>query len=178
MTRAQLEHIIRAACAICGDDELYIAGSQSILGKHPDAPSELLVSMEADAAPRHYPEREELIEGAIGELSPFHRTFGYYADGIEMDKLSLPQGWTDRVVIIRNRNTNRMSGLCLEPHDCAISKLFAGRDKDMVFIATLLRLRLLRADRLRELLPLVRFGGEKAALSQERLERILREQGL
>ena len=65
MKRAQLEHIIRAACTIADDDELIIIGSQSVLAQFPDAPEELVVSLEADVYPRHHPERAELIEGAI-----------------------------------------------------------------------------------------------------------------
>ena len=38
MKRAQLEHIIRAACTIADDDELVIIGSQSILAQFPDPP--------------------------------------------------------------------------------------------------------------------------------------------
>ena len=52
MTRAQLEHIIRAACTIADDDELVIIGSQAVLAQFSDAPAELLVSIEADVYPR------------------------------------------------------------------------------------------------------------------------------
>lgn len=52
MTRTQLEHIIRAAATIADDDELVIVGSQAILGEHPDAPAEVLVSIEADLFPK------------------------------------------------------------------------------------------------------------------------------
>jgi hypothetical protein len=47
MNRAQLEHLIRAAATIADDDEIVIVGSQSILGQYPDAPADLLESMEA-----------------------------------------------------------------------------------------------------------------------------------
>lgn len=66
--RVDLEHIIRAASVIADVDELIIVGSQSILGTFPNAPKELLVSQEVDLYPKLYPERAELIEGAIGEL--------------------------------------------------------------------------------------------------------------
>ena len=48
MTREQLEHVIRAAAAIAGVQDIVVVGSQSILGMYPDAPKELLVSQEAD----------------------------------------------------------------------------------------------------------------------------------
>lgn len=47
MNRAQLEHAIGAAGAICGDRELYVVGSQSILGPLPGAHPDLLRSMES-----------------------------------------------------------------------------------------------------------------------------------
>jgi hypothetical protein len=70
MTRTQLEHILRAAAAITGADRFVIIGSQSILGQHPDAPSELLASIEADIYSLRSPADTELIDGSIGEASP------------------------------------------------------------------------------------------------------------
>ena len=68
----RLEHVIRAAATISGDSEIVVVGSQAILGRYPDAPAELLVSADADVYPRHHPERSDLVDGAIGELSAFH----------------------------------------------------------------------------------------------------------
>jgi hypothetical protein len=49
--RSELEHVIRAAAAISGDDELIVIGSQAVLGQFPDAPAELCVSIEVDLYP-------------------------------------------------------------------------------------------------------------------------------
>jgi hypothetical protein len=133
MKRAQLEHIIRAACTIADDDELVIVGSQAVLGQFPDAPAELLVSMEADVYPRHHPDRADLIDGAIGELSMFHETFGYYADGVAPNTAVLPEGWEQRLVTIRGPGTAGNTGWALEIHDLVVSKYVAGRDKDRRF---------------------------------------------
>lgn len=134
MKRADLEHIIRAAADIANDDEIVIVGSQAILGRFPDAPADLLVSEEADVHPKNHPERWELIDGSIGELSPFHETFGYYAQGIEPGTAILPAGWESRLVVVSNANTRGARGLCLEPHDLVVSKAIAGRDKDVRFL--------------------------------------------
>lgn len=142
MTREQLEHAIRAAGAISGDRELFVVGSQAILGACPNAHPDLLRSMEADVAPRNHPELESLIEGSIGELSPFHKTFGFYVDGVDMDGIVLPEGWQERLVVIDNPNTNGFRGLCLDPTDLAASKLAAGRPKDFEFVGILLRERI------------------------------------
>jgi hypothetical protein len=53
MTRAELEHAIRAACDVAEDDEVYVFGSQAILGQYPDAPVVLRQSAETDIAPVH-----------------------------------------------------------------------------------------------------------------------------
>ena len=62
MTREQLEHVIRAAAAIADVEDIVVIGSQSVLGPFPDAPAELLISLEADVYPLQYPERGDLIE--------------------------------------------------------------------------------------------------------------------
>ena len=128
MKRRDLEHIIRAACTIADDDELVIVGSQAILGQFPDAPGDLLVSMEADVYPKHFPERADLVDAAIGELSMFHETFGYYADGVGPDTAVLPSGWEDRLIAIRGPGTAGNTGWALEVHDLVVSKYVAARE--------------------------------------------------
>jgi hypothetical protein len=51
MTRRELKHAIRAACDASGDDQVYVVGSQAMLGQYPDAPEALRQSAEADIAP-------------------------------------------------------------------------------------------------------------------------------
>lgn len=135
MNRAELEHVIRACAAISGDDEIVIVGSQAILGQFPDAPPPMLVSNEADVYPRNKPEMADVIDGAIGELSMFHDTFGYYAQGVGPETATLPAGWETRLVPVSNANTRGATGWCLEIHDLVLSKYVAGREKDHEFIA-------------------------------------------
>lgn len=143
MTREELEHAIRAACDIAGDDAVYVFGSQAILGQFPDAPPELRQSMEVDVAPKTRPEMADHIDGSIGELSPFHREFGFYVHGLSIEAATLPPGWQDRVIPVGDEATTVGSiGLCLEAHDLAASKLAAFRDKDRDFVRVLLTERL------------------------------------
>lgn len=139
MTRSELEHVIRAAGAITEDREIVVIGSQAVLGQFPDAPEALRASMEADVFPRNRPERTDLIDGTIGEGSPFHERFGYYAQGVGERTAVLPRGWKTRLVRVENPNTGGIAGLCLEVHDLAISKYVAGREKDLAFTAALAR---------------------------------------
>lgn len=140
MRREQLEHIIRACGAIANVKDIVVVGSQAILAQHADAPAELLVSMEADVFPLNHPELSSQIDGAIGELSLFQQTFGYYAHGVDESTAVLPAGWKDRLTPIRGEATQGVTGWCIETHDLAISKLVAGRDKDKRFVARLLEL--------------------------------------
>ena len=48
MNRSQLEHVLRASGSISGCRELVVIGSQAILGAYPEAPAELLTSLEVD----------------------------------------------------------------------------------------------------------------------------------
>lgn len=146
MKRTELEHILRAAGDIADDDEIIVIGSQSILGQFPDAPAELCVSVEADVYPKNFPTRWDLIDGCIGEGSPFHETFGYYAQGVEEGTATLPKGWKDRLVVVHNNNTRGITGLCLDAHDLAISKYVAGRDKDDRFLRAAVRHHLVKRD--------------------------------
>jgi hypothetical protein len=145
MTRQQLEHLIRASAATVDVRDVVVIGSQSILASFPNPPAELTVSMEADVYPKDAPQRSIVIDGAIGELSLFHETFGYYAHGVDDRTAVLPDGWEQRLVRLRNENTMGATGWCLEPHDLAISKLAAGREKDRRFVEVMLRDHLINA---------------------------------
>ena len=172
MRRPQLEHVIRAAAGITGAPEIVVIGSQAVLGQFPDAPDELLLSVEADVFTFRDPADAELIEGSIGEGSPFHQTFGYYAHGVAEETAVLPTGWKERLVTIRNANTGTGCGLCLEVHDLAVAKLAAGRDKDSSFVAGLLRHKLAEASRIQSRLPQSPLSGERLELALARLKRL------
>ena len=172
MKRADLEHLIRAAADIADDDEIIIVGSQAILGAFPDAPSELLVSTEADVYPKNKPERWELIDGSIGELSPFHDTFGYYAQGVEPGVAILPDGWEKRLVVISNERTRGAKGLCLDAHDLVVSKCIAGREKDQRFLEVAVRSGLVEVDTLRARLRDTRVDDARRRAALDRIEAV------
>lgn len=138
MTRAELEHAIRAACDVTGDTEVVVFGSQAILGQFPDAPAAVRVSVEVDIAPKHFSELVDAVDGALGELSPFHDQWGFYVHGLPIEAATLPPDWELRAVSIRNANTRYNTGWCVEAHDLAASKLVAFREKDRAFVSVLL----------------------------------------
>jgi hypothetical protein len=172
MNRAALEHILRAAAAVADVHDIIVIGSQAVLGQFPDAPDALLASIEADVFPRDAPDKSLLIDGAIGELSVFHQSFGYYAHGVDDTTATLPSGWAERLVPIHNENTGGATGWCLEIHDLALSKLVAGGEKDLAFLRVLLRERMVAPPVLRERLSALSVSPDRLQVLQERLHRV------
>jgi hypothetical protein len=139
VTRDQLEHAIRAACDVAGDTELLIFGSQAILGQYPEAPADLRASVEVDVQPKNVPDAVDLIDGALGEMSLFHATHGFYVHGVSIEAAILPDGWEGRTVPVSHpQGTRGNTGHCVEAHDLGASKLAAFREKDRDFVRILL----------------------------------------
>jgi len=141
MNRTQLEHIIRAASRISGDPEIVVIGSQAVHAQEMNLPPIAYLSEDADVYPRNHPERADDIDIAIGELSTFHETYGYYAHGVSVNTAILPAGWEQRLVRLSSPNTENAVGLCLDVHDLVLSKYVAGREKDAAFNQALIRYR-------------------------------------
>jgi hypothetical protein len=138
MNREQLEHAIRAACDVSGDNEVIIFGSQAILGEYPQAHEELRRSIEVDLTPKNKPEAVDKIDGALGENSMFHQNHGFYVHGLSIEAAKLPEGWENRTVQVQDHMNAKNIGWCIEAHDLATSKLIAFREKDTEFVRRLL----------------------------------------
>ena len=165
MKKQQVDHILRAAGRITGEKQFIIIGSQSLHGKYPDLADEILKSAEVDLIAGKTGARTEWLN-AIGYLSSFHETFGYYADPVDENAATLPKGWKSRLVNLPPGNTEGVKGLCLEPHDLAIAKYAASREKDLILTRELVRRGLLSAERLRTLL-------DQTPVDEQQRERIL-----
>lgn len=139
MTLEQLKHAIRSACIVSGDNEVWIFGSQAILGAFPDAPESLLTSIEVDLQPKNKPESVDDVDGPLGELSLFHETHGFYVHAFPIADITLPEGWETRVIkVVDDIGHQGFVGWCLEPHDLSAGKLAAFRIQDRDFVRTLL----------------------------------------
>ena len=173
--RTELEPLIRAACELNGDDEIIVIGSQAIHASIPEdrLPSETTLSNEADLWPIGAEDESDprvaLIEGALGEDSPFHRTHRVYGDGVDGTTAVLPSGWEGRLIRFESPNTNGKAGLCLERHDLCIAKLVAGRTKDVAFIDSSLRVRRLNDVTLVERLGSLNLTGDRRRAVHARL---------
>jgi len=164
MKKQQLDHILRAAGTITGQKQFVIVGSQALHGKYPDLADAIVMSAEVDLFAPKQPDATELLN-EIGVDSPFHVTYGFYADPVDEATAVLPKGWKGRLVNLPAGDTGGVRALCLEPHDLAISKYAVRRDKDRTFTRELARRGLVDREKL---LALV----EQTPVSAEIKERI------
>lgn len=173
MNKAQLEHILLSAAKVGDDNEIIVIGSQSVLGQFPEASKNpvLSYSMEADLYLKNKLKNTILVEGAIGEGSMFHQTFGYYAQEVGPNTAILPRGWEDRLFpVVVKRDGRTVTGYCLEVHDLAIAKYAAGREKDYIFLAVLINKGMLRKKEL-----ISRVYSTKCIQPQSVIDRIKRD---
>jgi hypothetical protein len=147
MKKREVDHVLRAAGRITGEKQFIIIGSQSLHGKYPDLPDSLVKSFEVDLIASKNIDRTEWLS-VIGVYSPFHESFGYYADPVDHKTATLPKGWKRRLVNLPVGDTEGVQGLCLDPHDLAIAKYVARREKDIVFTRELARRGIVSRDRL------------------------------
>lgn len=153
MRADDLRHVVRAVSQIATDNGareplIVVVGSQAILASYRDTalPDAMTRSMEADVivltSNRDDIDRfATLVDGAIGEASPFHQSYGYYGQGVGPETATVPDGWADRLVPIHDPASG-VTAYCLEPHDLCAAKLCAGRPKDLDYVQAALDHRL------------------------------------
>lgn len=147
MKTPQLNHVLRAVDSITGSNHSFLLiGSQAILAHiDPDWFPELedsdalFVSSEIDVAVLDGDEetRSEIatqIEGALGELSRFDQEFGYHADGVSIHTAILAKGWEKRLKPYFTEGLRADTFWALSYQDLLVSKLMAGREKDLEFV--------------------------------------------
>jgi hypothetical protein len=138
VNREQLFDLTERVKLLAGVKLPVIVGSQSLYGVTSQVPDIVKRSVECDflllaVGP---PAFRAVIE-QIGFASSFQETHGYYADAVGLATVVLPTGWQDRLVPLTD-NAGNPRAYCLEVHDTCVSKLMAGREKDLAFIKELL----------------------------------------
>ena len=169
MKKQPVDHVLPAAGSITGEKRFIIIGSQALHGKYPDVADQIVTSFEVDLIALEHVERTEWLN-VIGVDSQFHETFGYYADAVDVGTATLPKGWKGRLVNLPPGDTEGVRGLCLDPHDLAISKYAAFREKDLLFTRELARRRLISKGQLLTLLEQTKIGEELRERIRARIE--------
>lgn len=172
MTQDELKHLIAEAGRIAGEEYIFVIGSNALLGSVPQPDDNIFTrSREADIIPgSNDPQKADQIDWVIGELSAFDEAFHYYAQGLTLETpLTAPKGWETRAVRLPvNRD---VTGLCMEPHDLALSKYGAGREKDLEFTRALVRSGYVQKATLLERLALVECDEPLRELMRARIRR-------
>jgi hypothetical protein len=140
MKRSSFDHLILACCRQLEVDEVVVVGSQAFHASVDQMPAIGAMSMEVEIVLPDPDERDD-VTSLFGELSPFHESFGVYADPIDDTTSRSPAGWTERlidVVVVDERRQTSYVARCADPHDLAVAKLLANRDKDRELLRSLL----------------------------------------
>jgi hypothetical protein len=137
MKRDEIELLLREAGKLARETEFFMIGFQAAHAYSENPPAEVLLSQECDIYPKYRPETALFLDVKFGPKSRFATDKGYYADVVTPDLATLPAGWESRVKPLA---FGSVTALCLDMNDLLVSKLAAGRLKDMEFAAALLHL--------------------------------------
>jgi hypothetical protein len=169
MRRSQLQHVIYEIGRRFELTDFHVIGSAAILAQLPEPPEgALTATRDVDVIPPGGDERlADRISFVLGEASDFDAEHGYYAQGVsERTATYAPAGWKGRALPVR---VERYTGWCMEAHDLVISKLGAGRDKDLEFARSLAALGLVEQQTLRQRLQEVVCQDEHRRLIEARV---------
>ena len=174
MFRHQLQHVILEIGRRFDVREFYVVGSAAILAALPDPPvGALTATRDVDVMPADGDERlADRISFVIGEASEFDAEYGYYAQGVSSDTPKYAPGdWKMRAIPIR---VAEFTAWCMEPEDLVLSKLGAGREKDLEFSQSAADLKLVTQEGLFHRLPLVNCAEPLRALIGDRIRSLFR----
>src|SRR4051795_1733259 len=81
------------------------------------------------------PIASEHIDGLFGSETQFHRTHGFYIDGVDETTAKLPKGWQGRAIRIQTEVAGRaVTGVAPAPEDLVVSKVARLDDRDKQFV--------------------------------------------
>jgi hypothetical protein len=170
--RSQLQHVILEIGRRFDLRDFYIIGSAAILAVLPNPPEGVLTATrDVDIVLLDDDERlADRISFVLGEASDFDFEFGYYAQGVTSETPAYaPSGWMERAVPVR---VEEHTGWCMEVHDLVLSKLGAGREKDIDFAKGAAALALVQRDELLRRLRDVACSDEHRRLIEDRISAI------
>ncbi len=134
LTKAAIGHLLRAVSGVTGETSVVMIGTGAVIAQLKTVPLDLMMTREVDvytAGVSDQDQMSDLIDGTIGEGSPFDTTFGYYAHGVGERTACLPDDWQTRAIRL---TIGGVECLCPERNDIALSKLCAWREKDVSWL--------------------------------------------
>lgn len=157
MRELTLDDLQRAGAVLrrCVPDlsAVYVLGSGAVSARFPDLDRHLRRSIDVDFSPIGRPALyfdSKFVDQQGGPDSDFFAENGFYLDYVTPELLRFsPPGWEKRVLIIEL--APGLLGHCLDPHDVAYNKLWAGRPKDITWVHGLLGTGVITLERVEEL---------------------------
>lgn len=133
LSRANIDHLLRAAASICNVSRLVLVGSGAVIATARHIPARMMLTKEVDLYIDGDDALTDQIAGSIGEGSPFHNHFGYYADSVGPNTAVLPLRWRSRCVIHKVAGHD-VEAVCPSSNDIAVAKMCAFREKDVAWL--------------------------------------------
>ncbi|MGD0430365.1 MAG: DUF6036 family nucleotidyltransferase [Acetobacteraceae bacterium] len=136
LRRPDIDHILRAAASLSGHSRFVMVGTGAVIATAKHIPVAMMMTEEIDIYVEDTPDPDwisNLIDASIGRYSQFHRTFGYYGDGVSERTAVMPLDWRQRATEYTTQD-GLATAVCPSAEDIAIAKLCAWRDKDQVWL--------------------------------------------
>jgi hypothetical protein len=154
LRRNNIDHILRAAASLSGHARFVMVGTGAVIATARHIPLAMMLTEEIDIYVEDGPDPDlvsDLIDASIRRDSRFHRTFGYYGDGVSERTAIMPLDWKTRAVEYATPD-GIATALCPSAEDIAIAKLCAWREKDQAWLREAFRSGIANAARARALL--------------------------
>jgi len=154
LRRRDIDHILRAAAALSGHAHFVMVGTGAVIATVRHIPLAMMMTEEIDIYVEDAADPEwisDLIDATIGRYSQFHRTFGYYGDGVSQRTAVMPLDWRSRTVEYATPD-GLATALCPSAEDIAIAKLCAWREKDQAWLREVFRSGIAKAAKVADLL--------------------------
>lgn len=180
MRKSDLFELLADISVVLGKEKPIIVGSQVFHLLSGVIPSIVERSVECDFlfGPEQSDFRNE-INRLFGVASDYQNEHGMYADGLGLASVVLPDGWQDRLQTLRDES-GREVAFCVDIYDVGVSKLIAGREKDLEFLENALLAEHLEIAELLQRLTFATHKVENDTIPDRlsRLMNLLRESGL
>ena len=136
LRRPDIDHILRAAASLSGHSRFVMVGTGAVIAMAKHIPVAMMMTEEIDIYVENTTDAElisDLIDASIGRDSQFHRTFGYYGDGVSEQTAVMPPDWRGRATEYATSD-GLATAVCPSADDIAIAKLCAWREKDQAWL--------------------------------------------
>ncbi len=170
LRRSEIDHILRAAASLSGHARFVMVGTGAVIATARHIPVAMMLTEEIDIYVEEASDPDlisDLIDASIGRYSQFHKTFGYYGDGVSSRTAVMPLDWRSRAVEYATLD-GLATALCPSAEDIAIAKLCAWRGKDQAWLREAFRSGVAKAD---EVSALLRGEMPEAAPAPDELAR-------